>query len=395
MKLNCKESKILLNAYIDNELPQDDISMLEEHVKNCPQCKKELHALTSTVNLVNCMHKIPAPPAFSHKMHMRIDKEMKKPFWEIFAPRNLFAFAYGSQAGLVFIMAVITLTLSIMLLVKMENASPPVDQASDEETINVTISPFYESTKGTPQIAKQEDPTGITKKQDIASSSKVPLNTVATAPLPESIAEKEKLPANPTHYALKDKDPIFYPLENDSWLNDTAPKKQNNPPTESTAVKTPTEDSGKYNRSPQLPPANYSLLKIAKQEFPAENLRTPRTSKENSPPSALLEHTFASSPKHVETQTNPDAITIPVKFHYFQEEPLLIIARLHFNNDKKLDKIEILSKLNDHTMRISLIRGLQNYDWKAFLTKYHLDNPTYKMDFVLAREGMTLKHIES
>jgi anti-sigma factor (TIGR02949 family) len=48
---HCKDLLERLSRYLDDELPPQDRSSLEEHLRACPECKQVLHSLEHTVDL--------------------------------------------------------------------------------------------------------------------------------------------------------------------------------------------------------------------------------------------------------------------------------------------------------------------------------------------------------
>ena len=77
MKLDCKELKILINAYIDDELPAEDRDLIEQHLKSCKKCSIEAESLFKTVNLIKKLDKIQAPAELSENLYRKIEQKHK------------------------------------------------------------------------------------------------------------------------------------------------------------------------------------------------------------------------------------------------------------------------------------------------------------------------------
>jgi len=90
----------------------------------------------------------------------------------------------------------------------------------------------------------------------------------------------------------------------------------------------------------------------------------------------------------------PETIIVPVNFVYNLNEPIMVMTRVYFNENKSIKKIEFLSNALDTRMKIILLKSLKNYNWKDYLIRYNLQGTSYEMDFIFANEGMTLWNIE-
>ncbi len=54
--LTCNEIKDLLSPYFDMELPEKEKKIVENHVKNCPECKKELENINKLSNSIKAVY---------------------------------------------------------------------------------------------------------------------------------------------------------------------------------------------------------------------------------------------------------------------------------------------------------------------------------------------------
>jgi anti-sigma factor RsiW len=60
--MNCKAVQNRLSAYLDRELPADDMAAMRAHIHECDACREEERALRSLKSLL-CGARTPEPPA--------------------------------------------------------------------------------------------------------------------------------------------------------------------------------------------------------------------------------------------------------------------------------------------------------------------------------------------
>jgi len=65
MKMNCRECIDFLMAYLDNELPESERAVFEDHLAKCPPCVDYLNTYRATIELEKkaCCCKDAPPPA--------------------------------------------------------------------------------------------------------------------------------------------------------------------------------------------------------------------------------------------------------------------------------------------------------------------------------------------
>ena len=80
------QAQELFSAYWDDELPKEKAAELEEHLRTCDTCKKELDAFEKSVSALASVHKMAAPQAFTEGVRDRIRKRSRGRF---FGPRKL------------------------------------------------------------------------------------------------------------------------------------------------------------------------------------------------------------------------------------------------------------------------------------------------------------------
>jgi len=74
-------AKILddLPLYIDNALDTKEISLIDDHIKSCPSCEKELNELTALLDKLNDLEELELPPNYHQELIARLNQEMAPP----------------------------------------------------------------------------------------------------------------------------------------------------------------------------------------------------------------------------------------------------------------------------------------------------------------------------
>jgi hypothetical protein len=78
---NCDNIKLLIQAFVDNELSPDEQKILDSHIKECQDCKTELENATILHKLLKeNIKKVDLPPYFEAKLWARIEREKSRKF---------------------------------------------------------------------------------------------------------------------------------------------------------------------------------------------------------------------------------------------------------------------------------------------------------------------------
>jgi len=401
MKLDCKETLIVLNAYIDSELTTEDSELVEEHIGRCESCQKELEDLTTASQIIKEWPPAETPAEFVHQIKKNIAQHSRPSFWNTMIPKSLLPLTFARQVGIVIILALIAVYISFQIYQLIGNpyqlvkapvpfkytSEKPLNPISEMKKENQTVQPKTE--KSDNPADKQNDTKTKTPDKSVPGKSIKPEQIKEKLETSEPSASEIKIaefngPAFPA-ISPEATSTIATILPANSTLakpesTDTTMKTQESVPAISKQIPgTPTDEVNTQPAS-EIKDEPTHIARINKLERHPEDLNLPDQIKVD-----------IKEPAH---KTAMNTITIPIKFHYKLEKPMIIIARLSFNSQKAPSKIEFLSKMKDADMRISLLRSLQNYDWKEFLIRNGLTGTTYKMDFILAKEGMILKNIK-
>ncbi|MDD5529683.1 MAG: zf-HC2 domain-containing protein [bacterium] len=78
---NCDNIKLLIQAFVDNELSAEEQNILETHINECKDCRAELeNAKKFNKLLKENVTKVDLPPYFEAKLWARIEREKSKRF---------------------------------------------------------------------------------------------------------------------------------------------------------------------------------------------------------------------------------------------------------------------------------------------------------------------------
>jgi hypothetical protein len=109
--MNCQKIKKLINLYIDQDLDQETIYQVEEHLKFCPACREEYSKLKQVVSALNSISPQPAPETLTQDIMAKISQEkiQIQPSWmdllkrQISIPQFSFRLVGGAIAVAVFV----------------------------------------------------------------------------------------------------------------------------------------------------------------------------------------------------------------------------------------------------------------------------------------------------
>ncbi|MFN3550570.1 MAG: anti-sigma factor family protein [Endomicrobiia bacterium] len=78
--MKCKKIKKLISKYFDNEINQQEVKNLFEHIKICPLCEKEFNILSTIYQNLPQYENIDISTDFNTRLFMRLSKQMKNQF---------------------------------------------------------------------------------------------------------------------------------------------------------------------------------------------------------------------------------------------------------------------------------------------------------------------------
>ncbi len=73
--MKCRDARELLNSYFDNGLEPSNDKVLMEHIKNCPECSKELLFLMEYKKTLKGIKPVRAPQNFMAELRFKLEKE--------------------------------------------------------------------------------------------------------------------------------------------------------------------------------------------------------------------------------------------------------------------------------------------------------------------------------
>jgi len=84
--MSCKRFKILLSAYLDQEIGKDEEEELLEHLKTCSGCARELEYLKDIKRIFLLREKKEPEEFFETRLFTRIKDREKQPIWQVYLP---------------------------------------------------------------------------------------------------------------------------------------------------------------------------------------------------------------------------------------------------------------------------------------------------------------------
>lgn len=77
----CKDFSDLIDKYVDGLASQEEKEILEEHLKTCPNCRREVQELKQTIASANLLGQVEMPPDYSARLSEKIKNisEKKRP----------------------------------------------------------------------------------------------------------------------------------------------------------------------------------------------------------------------------------------------------------------------------------------------------------------------------
>lgn len=71
-EMNCDEVRNLIFSYIDNEADEDEKLLIEEHIENCDECKKELEEYRKIIKALNDLPDEEPPAGYCKRLHEKL-----------------------------------------------------------------------------------------------------------------------------------------------------------------------------------------------------------------------------------------------------------------------------------------------------------------------------------
>ena len=70
--MNCNEVRDKLSLYLDDELNEKEKKLMDEHLKNCPECSSELKGYRKIIQLLNELPNEEPPEGYCKRLHERL-----------------------------------------------------------------------------------------------------------------------------------------------------------------------------------------------------------------------------------------------------------------------------------------------------------------------------------
>jgi anti-sigma factor RsiW len=109
-----------LSAYLDGELPPEEMADVRRHVAQCQACQDELEELRSTKKLLSRLAQPELPPDFARELWSRIEQKPRQRRW-MWLPRPAVALA---AIALALVLAAVPLVRGHLERLKAAEVSP-------------------------------------------------------------------------------------------------------------------------------------------------------------------------------------------------------------------------------------------------------------------------------
>lgn len=73
--MKCDEVRNQLSLYIDGEIEEEEKELIEEHLENCPECKKELEEYKKLIQMLNELPNEEPPEGYCKRLHKKLKEE--------------------------------------------------------------------------------------------------------------------------------------------------------------------------------------------------------------------------------------------------------------------------------------------------------------------------------
>ena len=84
--MSCKKFKILISAYLDQEITKDEEKKLLNHLKTCADCARELEYLKQIKGIFLLKEKKEPEEFFESRLFTRIENNGKQRIWHAYFP---------------------------------------------------------------------------------------------------------------------------------------------------------------------------------------------------------------------------------------------------------------------------------------------------------------------
>lgn len=74
--MKCKEVQENLSFYLDQELSEEELLLVQSHLDSCSVCREELAALQETVSLLSSLEEVNPPASFRRELYAKLEKSI-------------------------------------------------------------------------------------------------------------------------------------------------------------------------------------------------------------------------------------------------------------------------------------------------------------------------------
>jgi hypothetical protein len=206
----CADIEKKFSAYLEGDVAQEELRLIEEHLTACRQCSRTLEELKKTKELVNNVEEIEPPPWLKHKIMAHVQEEAEKRkgiFRRLFFPLHIKIPVEVFATCLVVVMAFYVFKTTgpeIRSLQipseqgqiadygqKQERKTAPIPATSKEKTVAEEI---YKKEKTVPPQALKESTDAVVSGETLSSSAPpAPMPAAPSRSVPVRAAKEKEI----------------------------------------------------------------------------------------------------------------------------------------------------------------------------------------------------------
>lgn len=189
--MKCDKIQEQLSAYLDDVLSPAEKSIIDNHLKSCPKCKKSLAELEMTVRSIKGLEEIIPPPWLTQKIMARVKAEaknkkqglMQKLFYPLYIKLPI-------EAVGIFLVALTALYVFKNMAPEFKTITAPSEETVSQYTAK------EKARKPIPKVKEQSQSPAVTllKKDEAASGAPLPQES---SPVTNALSEQFKYDKEP------------------------------------------------------------------------------------------------------------------------------------------------------------------------------------------------------
>jgi hypothetical protein len=189
--MDCSEIRTLLSEYLDDALDENAKARVDEHLRTCPACQKELDSLKAFVKGIGSLESVKAPADFLDQLHKRLERRSRiSEVWErLFYPLRV---KIPLQLAGAAVMAIIIFSILPLQQPSLKLPSKPEQVKKAEDAANYADESKEGKSAARPEaLVQKAAPGGVSKDKDSGKSAVRSESLVQRATTREPVKDKE------------------------------------------------------------------------------------------------------------------------------------------------------------------------------------------------------------